>query len=50
VDTKFGEDARQEVSMDKTRKTSTRRPRRSFTLEFEAEAVRLCRIGDRSVA
>jgi len=50
VDTKFGEDARQEVSMDKTRKTSKRRPRRSFTPEFKAEAVRLCRIGDRSVA
>jgi transposase InsO family protein len=27
-----------------------RRPRRSFTRDFEAEAVRLCRIGDRSVA
>ena len=25
-------------------------PRRSFTPEFKAEAVRLCRIGDRSVA
>ena len=36
--------------MDKTRKTSKRRPRRSFTPEFKAEAVRLCRIGDRSVA
>ena len=36
--------------MDKTRKTSKRRPRRSFTPEFRAEAVRLCRIGDRSVA
>ena len=36
--------------MDKTRKTSNTRPRRSFTPEFKAEAVRLCRIGDRSVA
>jgi transposase InsO family protein len=36
--------------MDKTRKASKRRPRRSFTPEFKAEAVRLCRIGDRSVA
>ena len=36
--------------MDKTRKTSKRRSRRSFTPEFKAEAVRLCRIGDRSVA
>jgi hypothetical protein len=50
VDTKFGEDARQEVSMDKTRKTSKRRPRRSFTPEFKAEAVRLCRIGDLKVS
>jgi hypothetical protein len=49
VDTKFGEDARQEVSMDKTRKTSKRRPRRSLTHEFKAEDVRLCRIDDRSV-
>jgi hypothetical protein len=31
--------------MDKTRKTSKRRPRRSFTPAFKAEAVRLCRIG-----
>jgi transposase len=50
MDTTFGEDARQEVSMDKTRKTTKRRPRRSFTPEFKAEAVRLCRIGDLSVA
>jgi transposase InsO family protein len=50
MDTKFGEDARQKVSMDKTRKTSKRPPRRSFTPEFKAEAVRLRRIGDRSVA
>lgn len=27
-----------------------RRKRRSFTPEFKAEAVRLCRVGDRSVA
>lgn len=50
VDTMSRADTRQEVSMDKTRKTSKRRPRRSFTPEFRAEAVRLCRIGDRSVA
>lgn len=27
----------------------TRRARRSFTKEFKAEAVRLCRVGDRSI-
>jgi len=36
--------------MDKTGRASKRRPRRSLTHEFKAEAVRLCRIGDRSVA
>jgi transposase-like protein len=30
-------------------KRETRRTRRSFTPEFKAEAVRLCRVGDRSV-
>ncbi len=35
--------------MDKTRKTSKWRPRRSFIPEFKAEALRLCGIGDRSV-
>jgi transposase len=30
-------------------KQQTRRKRRSFTPEFKAEAVRLCRVGDRSV-
>ena len=30
-------------------KQQTRRARRSFTPEFKAEAVRLCRVGDRSV-
>jgi transposase-like protein len=34
--------------MDKSRRQ--RRKRRSFTKEFKAEAVRLCRIGDRSLA
>ena len=36
--------------MDKTRKTSKRRPRRSFTPEFKAEAVQLCMVGDRSIS
>ncbi len=33
--------------MDKKKK---RRKRRAFTPEFKAEVVRLCRVGDRSVA
>ena len=36
--------------MDNPRKTVKRRPRRSFTPEFKAEAVRLCNAGDRSIA
>lgn len=31
-------------------KRETRRARRSFTPEFKAEAVRLCKVGDRSIA
>lgn len=31
-------------------KRDTRRARRSFTPEFKAEAVRLCKVGDRSIA
>lgn len=34
--------------MDKAKKKQ-RRPRRAFTPEFKAEAVRLCKVGDRSV-
>jgi len=34
--------------MDK-RKKKQRRARRSFTAEFKAEAVRLCKVGDRSI-
>ena len=30
-------------------KRQTRRARRAFTPEFKAEAVRLCKVGDRSV-
>jgi len=33
--------------MDKKKK---RRKRRAFTPEFKAEAVRLCAVGDRSIA
>ncbi len=36
--------------MDKgKRKRQGRRARRAFTAEFKAEAVRLCRVGDRSI-
>jgi transposase-like protein len=38
---------REECSMAKRQ---TRRARRSFTPEFKAEAVRLCKVGDRSIA
>jgi transposase-like protein len=34
--------------MDK-RKKKQRRARRAFTSEFKAEAVRLCRVGDRTI-
>jgi transposase len=37
---------RKECSMAKRQ---TRRARRSFTPEFKAEAVRLCKVGDRTV-
>ena len=33
--------------MDKRK--NKRRPRRAFTPEFKAEAVRLCRVGDRTI-
>ena len=35
--------------MTKQQKQRSRRTRRGFTPEFKAEAVRLCRVGDRSV-
>jgi transposase-like protein len=38
---------RREWTMEK--KQQQRRKRRAFTPEFKAEAVRLCRVGDRSV-
>jgi transposase len=37
---------RREWTMDKKKK---RRPRRAFTPEFKAEAVRLCKVGDRTI-
>jgi transposase-like protein len=46
VDTPKGAKMREECSMTKR---ETNRKRRSFTPEFKAEAVRLCRVGDRSV-
>ena len=47
MDTRTGARTRLEWTMDKKKK---RRKRRAFTPEFKAEAVRLCRVGDRSVA
>jgi transposase len=37
---------RKECSMAKR---NTRRPRRHFTAEFKADAVKLCRLGDRTI-
>jgi transposase-like protein len=37
---------RREWTMEKTKK---RRKRRAFTPEFKAEAVRLCKVGDRTI-
>jgi transposase-like protein len=51
VDTPLDESAIQDCSKDKPGKSVKRkRPRRTFTPEFKAEAVRLCRAGDRSIA
>ncbi len=36
--------------MDKLSKTDKKRLRRTFSPEFKADAVRLCRTGDRSIA
>ena len=36
--------------MDKHHKSDKRRTRRTFTPECKAAAVRLCRVGDRSIA
>ncbi len=36
--------------MDKPSKTDKKRLRRTFSPEFKADAVRLCRTGDRSIA
>jgi transposase len=44
VDTPEGAKMRQECPMAKTK-----RKRRAFSAEFKAEAVRLCRVGDRTI-
>jgi transposase len=52
VDTPEGATMRQECPMAKQQQKQQqqqRRARRSFTPDFKAEAVRLCRVGDRSV-
>jgi transposase-like protein len=46
VDTPKGAKMREECSMEKQK---ARRARRSFSPEFKAEAVRLCKAGGRSV-
>jgi len=47
VDTPEGAKMRKECSMAKR---VSKRPRRHFTAEFKAEAVRLCKVGDRTIA
>jgi transposase len=44
-----GENVRKECSTDNPTKTAKRRDRRSFSSEFKAEAVRLCKAGDSSI-
>ena len=44
-----GENVRKECSTDNPTNTAKRRDRRSFLSEFKAEAVRLCKAGDRSI-
>jgi transposase len=46
VDTPEGAKMREECSMEKRKK---RRARRSFSAEFKVEAVRLCKVGDRTI-
>jgi hypothetical protein len=46
VDTSKGAKMREECSMSKRQ---SKRARRSFTAEFKAEAVRLCKVGDRTI-
>jgi len=46
VDTPKGAKMRQECAMAKREGA---RARRSFTAEFKAEAVRLCKVGDRTI-
>ncbi len=51
MDTPLDESAIQESSKDKPGKSvKGKRPRRTFTPEFKAEVVSLCRAGDRSIA
>jgi transposase len=46
MDTPEGAKMREECSMAKR---EARKKRRSFTAEFKAEAVRLCKVGDRTI-
>jgi hypothetical protein len=47
VDTPKGATMRREWTMEKKKQ---RRKRRAFTPEFKVEAVRLCRVGDRTTS
>jgi transposase-like protein len=51
VNTQFGENARHECSADEPRKAvRKKRLRRTFASAFKADAVRLSRVRDRSIA
>jgi transposase len=51
VDILFGDNARHQEDQSMTSRSNVPGPRRrrSFTREYKAEAVRLCRLGDRSI-
>jgi len=49
VGTKISDNARSGYTMDKQTKIVKKRQRRTFTPEFKAEAVRLCKVADRSI-
>jgi transposase-like protein len=42
--------ALEDLPMESSSESFRRRRRRTFTKEFKAEAVRLCKLGDRSIA
>ncbi len=50
MECKLGGDARRECSVERLRKTSKTRQRRSLTSEFNTQPVRLYRVGDSSIS